>query len=82
MDFCGLFPTTPQNNRYVLCITDYFTKFVTAIPLSTCSASITAEAFFKEHIYRCGKPKSTISDQGQSLKNQLMHSISQLLGFH
>ncbi|CAF4373249.1 unnamed protein product [Rotaria sp. Silwood2] len=38
MDFCGPFPTTPQDNKYVLCLTDYFTKFVTAIPLPVCSA--------------------------------------------
>jgi len=82
VDFCGPFPTTSQNNRYVLCLTDYFTKFVTAIALPTCSASTTAEAIFKEHICRYGIPKSIISDQGPSFKNQLMHSLSQLLGYH
>ncbi|CAF2063099.1 unnamed protein product [Rotaria magnacalcarata] len=54
IDFCGSFPPTPTDNRYVLCLTDYYTKFVTTIPLSTCSAQVTAEAIFKEHICRFG----------------------------
>ena len=82
IDFCGPFPITPQDNRYVLCITDYFTKFVTAVALPTCSAAVTAEAMFKEHICRYGVPKAIISDQGSSFKNQLMESLSKLLGFH
>jgi transposase InsO family protein len=82
VDFCGPFPKTPQNNRYVLCLTDYFTKFVIAIALPTCSASTTAEAIFKDYICRYGVPKAIISDQGTSFKNQLMQSLSQLLGYH
>ncbi|CAF3405307.1 unnamed protein product [Rotaria socialis] len=82
IDFCGPFPPTPTDNKYVLCLTDYYTKFVTAIPLPTCSAQVTAEAIFKEHICRFGVPKAIISDQGTSFKNQLMLSFAQLLGYH
>ncbi|CAF3147486.1 unnamed protein product [Rotaria sp. Silwood2] len=63
IDFCGPFPTTPNDNKYVLCLTDYFTKSVTAIPLPVCSAQVTAEAIFKDYICRYGAPKSIISDQ-------------------
>jgi len=82
LDFCGPFPTTPQDNKYVLCITDYFTKFIVAMALPVCSASVTAEALFKDYICRFGVPKAIISDQGTSFKNQLMHSLSKLLGYH
>jgi transposase InsO family protein len=82
MDFCGPFPITPQDNRYVLCLTDYFTKFITAIALPVCSASVTATAIFKEYICLYGVPQAIISDQGTSFKNQLMNSLSQLLGYH
>ncbi|CAF1077212.1 unnamed protein product [Rotaria sp. Silwood1] len=81
-DFCGPFPTTPQDNRYVLCLTDYYTKFVTAVALPTCSASVTANAIFKEFICHYGVPKAIITDQGTSFKNQLMQSISKLIGYH
>ena len=82
IDYCGPFPTTPDGNRYVLCLTDYFTKFVNAIALPVCTASATAEAVFKEHVCRYGVPKAIISDQGTSFNNQLMLSMSKLLGYH
>lgn len=82
IDYCGPFPTTPDDNRYVLCVTDYYTKFVTAVALPTCSSVATAEALFKEHICRYGVPKAIISDQGTSFKNQIMNYLSTVLGSH
>lgn len=77
IDFCGAFPTTPDENKYVLCITDYYTKFVTAVVLPCCTAIVTAETLFKEHICRFGVPKATLT-----LKNELMNSLSLLIGFN
>lgn len=82
IDFCGPFPITPHDNKYVLCLTDYFTKFVTALPLPTCSAQDTAEAIFKHYICIFGIPKAIITDQGTSFKNQLLSSFSELFGYH
>ncbi|CAF1678282.1 unnamed protein product, partial [Adineta ricciae] len=82
MDFCGPFSITPQENRYVLCLTDYFTKFIVAVALPTCSAGVTAEAIFKNYICLFGVPKTIISDQGTSFKNNLIHSLSKLIGYH
>ncbi|CAM4816885.1 unnamed protein product [Rotaria magnacalcarata] len=31
INFCGPFPPTPTDNKYILCFTDYYTKFVTTI---------------------------------------------------
>lgn len=81
MDFCGPFPTTPQSNRYVLCLTDYFTKFIFAVALPNCTAITTATAIFNDYICRFGVPRTIISDQGTSFKNQLMDSLSKLLGY-
>ena len=63
-------------------MTDYFTKFVTAVPLPTCSAQNTAESIFKKHICLFGVPKAIITDQGTSFKNQLLSSFSKLFGYH
>ncbi|CAF1529898.1 unnamed protein product [Adineta steineri] len=82
MDFCGPFPITPQENKYVLCLTDYFTKFIVAVALPSCSAGVTAEAIFKNYICQFGVPKVIISDQGTSFKNNLMYSLSKLIGYH
>ncbi|CAF3452713.1 unnamed protein product [Rotaria socialis] len=75
IDFCGPFTPTFTDNREVLCLNNYYTNFVTAIPLPTCLAQVTAEAIFKEHICRFGVPKATISDQGNALNNMLNQKI-------
>ncbi|CAF5169736.1 unnamed protein product, partial [Rotaria magnacalcarata] len=37
IDFCGPLPRTPRENQYVLVITDYFTRYITAIALPNCT---------------------------------------------
>ncbi|CAF5223601.1 unnamed protein product, partial [Rotaria magnacalcarata] len=46
MDYCGPFKQTPRGNQYVLCLTDYFTRWVVAVAVPDCSAKTTAEALF------------------------------------
>ncbi|CAF4378294.1 unnamed protein product, partial [Rotaria sp. Silwood2] len=82
IDYCGPFKKTPSGNLYVLCITDYFTRWVTAIALPDCSAQTTAQALFKEYICRYGVPKSILSDQGTHFKNQLMEAMAKLIGYN
>ncbi|CAF4321777.1 unnamed protein product, partial [Rotaria sordida] len=38
IDYCGPFKRTPRENQYVLCITDYFTRWITAVALPDCTA--------------------------------------------
>ncbi|CAF4957616.1 unnamed protein product [Rotaria sp. Silwood1] len=82
IDYCGPFKKTPRGNLYVLCITDYFTRWVTAIALPDCSAQTTAQALFQEYICRYGVPKSILSDQGTHFKNQLMEAMAKLIGYN
>ncbi|CAF2122901.1 unnamed protein product, partial [Rotaria magnacalcarata] len=48
IDFCGPLPRTPRENQYVLVITDYFTRYITAIALPNCTAETTARALFDD----------------------------------
>lgn len=82
IDFCSPFPTTPHNNKYVLCLTDYFTKFIVAIALPSCSVDVTAETIFNHYICQFGVPQTIISDQGTSFKNQMMRYLSKLVGYN
>ncbi|CAF4262013.1 unnamed protein product, partial [Rotaria sordida] len=76
IDYCGPFKPTPRGNQYVLCITHYFTRWITAIALSDCSAQITAQTLFNNYICQYGVPLAILSDQGTHFKNQLMESIA------
>ena len=82
VDFCGPLKPTPRENRYVLVITDYFTRHIVAIPLPNCSAEKTAEALFNEYFCKFGIPCLIISDQGSHFRNQLMTSMRLLIGYN
>ena len=82
IDYCGPFKPTPRGNQYVLCITDYFTRWITAIVLPDCLAQITAQTLFNNYICQYGVPLAILSDQGTHFKNQLMESIAKLIGYN
>ncbi len=80
IDFSGPFPVTPQGNKYVLAITDYFSKWVVAIPLPSQTAQVTAEALYEHYICIYGIPIRILSDQGTHFNNQLMSAFTKVLG--
>lgn len=83
MDFWG--PTqqpSVNGNRYVLIITDYFTKYVVAVPVADNTAKTTAKAFLQEFIFRLGVPRRLITDRGVHFANELMHNLTILLGIN
>ncbi|CAF0791446.1 unnamed protein product [Adineta ricciae] len=82
MDYCGPLKSTPRGNQYVLCITDYFTRWIVAVAVPDCSAQTTAEALFNEYIYRYGVPAAILSDQGTHFHNQLMEAMAKLVGYN
>ena len=82
IDYCGPLKITPRSNRYVLIITDYFTRYIVAVPLSNCSAEKTAEALFNNYFCHFGIPELIISDQGSHFRNQLLHNMRLLIGFN
>ncbi|CAF1397211.1 unnamed protein product [Rotaria sordida] len=63
IDYCDPFKPTSRGNQYVLCITDYFTKWMTAIALPDCSAQTTAQTLFNNYICQYGVPLAILSDQ-------------------
>ena len=82
IDYCGPFKQTPRENQYVLVITDYFTRYVTAIALPNCTANTTAQTLFNEYFCKYGIPAVILSDQGSHFRNQLMQGIQQLIGYN
>jgi hypothetical protein len=82
IDYCGPFKITPRENQYVLVITDYFTRHITAIALPNCTAETTAQALFNEYFCKYGIPSVILSDQGSHFQNQLMENIQKLIGYN
>jgi len=59
-----IYPPSSKNHKFILVATDYFTKWVEAIPLKNVTSKEMIE-FVKEHIiYRFGIPQTITTDQG------------------
>ncbi|CAF5215679.1 unnamed protein product, partial [Rotaria magnacalcarata] len=82
IDYCGPLKRTPRENQYVLVITDYFTRHITAIALPNCTAETTAQTLFNEYFCKYGVPTVILSDQGSHFRNQLMENIKYLIGYN
>ena len=60
----GPLPITDQGNKYILVITDLFTKWVEAFPLKETSSISLAKVLVDEVVCRFGVPASIHSNQG------------------
>ena len=82
IDYCGPLERTPSENQYVLVVTDYFSRHITAIALPNCTAETTARTLFNEVFCKYGIPTIILSDQGSHFRNQLMDNIQHLVGYN
>ena len=79
IDISGPFPETPRGNKYVLGITDQFTKWVELCPMPDQEAVTVARLFMTEFITRFGVPRQIISDQGKQFESALFQELCRLL---
>lgn len=64
-DVFGPIPTTARSNKYILVVTDLFTKYVEFFPLETQSAHETARRMI-EYISRHSVMEQILTDQGRN----------------
>ena len=79
MDILGPLPVTARENKYVLVVGDYFTKWVEAYPMPNMEAKTVAELFVNQFIARFGVPDILHTDQGRNFESVLMKETCQLL---
>jgi hypothetical protein len=78
-DIMGPLPRTPRNNRYILVVTDHFTKWVEVFPVPDFTAKTCASIILNEVISRFGCPCDIHSDQGTNYESNLFQELCQLL---
>ena len=74
------FATNSGLFRYILVITDYFSKWTEAFPIKDKCAYTVADVLVSKIILRFGMPLVIHSDQGREFENRLMKSLCSLLG--
>uniref|UniRef100_A0A5S6Q9K0 RNA-directed DNA polymerase n=1 Tax=Trichuris muris TaxID=70415 RepID=A0A5S6Q9K0_TRIMR len=79
LDFLGPFTETTDGNRYLLVVTDSFTKWTEAFPVKDMEAKTTATVLVSECFCRYGLPEEILTDQGRNFVSALMESVYTLL---
>ncbi|CAF4697760.1 unnamed protein product, partial [Rotaria socialis] len=72
--------TSINGNRYILVITDRLSGYVFATASPTNTAQDTARILLEEVILVHGSPDIAITDQGTHFNNELLQSITNLIG--
>ncbi len=70
---------TPRKNKYILVVTDHFTKWVEIFAVPDQSAETTARVILNEVIARYGAPLSIHSDKGANYESKIFAELCQLL---
>ena len=79
MDFVGSLPPSLHRNRFILALTDYFSKWAEAYPLPDQSANYVAVCL-ADWITRYGAPIRITSDRGASFVSEAVASFCRLWG--
>ena len=80
IDVLGPLPTTSRGNRFVLCITDRFSKMSVAVPLLDQTASTVAQTLVDRWIAVFGIPVTLLSDNGSAFASKFFGVLTQVLG--
>lgn len=71
IDILGELPETDNENRYIVVISDYYTKWTESHPMQNMEASTLANILMTQVISRFGVPSVIHSDQGSQFESQL-----------
>ena len=80
VDLVGPLPTTSTGKRYLMTMTDRFSRWLEAIPLSTINADTITETFIQHWISRFGIPSDIVSDRGLQFTSHRFSSTMEALG--
>lgn len=79
VDLFGPVHTSEKGNKYILVITDAFTKYLETVPIPDKEAKTVASAIYNRWICRFGIPESVLSDGGKEFVNDMSSRLYQLL---
>jgi len=78
-DYLGPFPQTRQGNRYILVLTDHFSKYVEILAVPDQTAETCASRVLNDFIARWGCPLSILSDQGRNYESSVFRELCKIL---
>jgi transposase InsO family protein len=81
LDFIGdIHPALTKGHRFILAATDYFTKWVEAIPLKNMTHREVIKFVLEDIVYQFGIPQTLTTDQGPAFIFRQFKEFASLLG--
>lgn len=80
IDILGPLPKTAHGNRFLLVISDRFSKLTRTVPMRTTTALAVAKAFCDHWIFAYGPPRFLLSDNGTQFTAKLFVEVCRELG--
>ena len=80
VDILSGLPQTPDGMKYILVLTDYFTKWGCAFALPDAEASTCMRAMYDGFFAHFGLPCQIRSDLGRNFESKLFHELCMLVG--
>ena len=78
-DTLGELPLTDKGAKYILVVSDYFTKWTEAFPMPNMEAITVADINVREEVSRTGVLSIIYSDQGKQYESQFFSEMCQVL---
>ena len=79
MDILSPFPESVQGNRYILVVSDYFTRWVEAYGIPNQETTTVAHKIVEEFFFRFGLPEQLHSDQGRNFESEVVCEVCKIL---
>jgi Integrase zinc binding domain/Chromo (CHRromatin Organisation MOdifier) domain len=80
MDILGPLPKTEHGNRFLLVISDRFSKLTRTVPIRTITALGVAKAFCDAWVFSYGPPRYLLTDNGTHFNAKFFLSVCRELG--
>jgi len=82
IDILSSLPATADGYKYLLVATDYFTKWLEAIPLCDAEAPTCMRALYTAFSSRFGLPRQLHSDQGGNFEKKMVAELCSITGIN
>ena len=80
IDILGPLRKTTDGHRYLLCITDRYSKIIRTIPLKNITAATVAKAFCEHWVFHYGPSAHLLSDNGEQFTAKFFQDVCDILG--
>ena len=80
IDILGELITSRRGYRYLLVITDRFSKLTRTVPLKRITAATVATAFVHHWVFTYGPPIKLLSDNGSQFTSKFFQNVCRILG--